>query len=128
MIIEIVFQTPSLPLVSLAKKFKMNLTIFIIGFQINKYCYGIFWMQLSCSENLTFCTSMMSLLSQFSSVCLCVCVFVQDSEKRTPLHAAAYLGDAKIIELLIVSGMSAHLHSINTFDYREVIHTDWSQS
>lgn len=28
----------------------------------------------------------------------------QDSEKRTPLHAAAYLGDAEIIELLILSG------------------------
>lgn len=32
-------------------------------------------------------------------------VFVcQDSDKRTPLHAAAYLGDAEIIELLILSG------------------------
>ena len=29
----------------------------------------------------------------------------QDNEKRTPLHAAAYLGDAEIIELLILSGM-----------------------
>lgn len=28
----------------------------------------------------------------------------QDNEKRTPLHAAAYLGDAEIIELLILSG------------------------
>lgn len=28
----------------------------------------------------------------------------QDSEKRTPLHAAAFLGDAEIIELLILSG------------------------
>ncbi|OXB54970.1 hypothetical protein ASZ78_012746 [Callipepla squamata] len=27
----------------------------------------------------------------------------QDNEKRTPLHAAAYLGDAEIIELLILS-------------------------
>nr|DBA20136.1 TPA: hypothetical protein GDO54_015861 [Pyxicephalus adspersus] len=27
-----------------------------------------------------------------------------DSEKRTPLHAAAFLGDAEIIELLILSG------------------------
>uniref|UniRef100_A0A8C1B9J1 Ankyrin repeat domain 28b n=1 Tax=Cyprinus carpio carpio TaxID=630221 RepID=A0A8C1B9J1_CYPCA len=32
-------------------------------------------------------------------------VNVQDCEKRTPLHAAAYLGDAEIIELLILSGM-----------------------
>uniref|UniRef100_A0A673HGP3 Serine/threonine-protein phosphatase 6 regulatory ankyrin repeat subunit A n=1 Tax=Sinocyclocheilus rhinocerous TaxID=307959 RepID=A0A673HGP3_9TELE len=31
-------------------------------------------------------------------------VNVQDNEKRTPLHAAAYLGDAEIIELLILSG------------------------
>lgn len=30
--------------------------------------------------------------------------FCQDNEKRTPLHAAAYLGDAEIIELLILSG------------------------
>lgn len=28
----------------------------------------------------------------------------QDTEKRTPLHAAAFLGDAEIIELLILSG------------------------
>uniref|UniRef100_A0A8C2H5X9 Uncharacterized protein n=1 Tax=Cyprinus carpio TaxID=7962 RepID=A0A8C2H5X9_CYPCA len=28
----------------------------------------------------------------------------EDCEKRTPLHAAAYLGDAEIIELLILSG------------------------
>lgn len=28
----------------------------------------------------------------------------QDNEKRTPLHAAAYLGDAEIIELLVLSG------------------------
>lgn len=30
----------------------------------------------------------------------------QDNEKRTPLHAAAYLGDSEIIELLIMSGVS----------------------
>lgn len=29
---------------------------------------------------------------------------MQDNEKRTPLHAAAYLGDAEIVELLILSG------------------------
>lgn len=28
----------------------------------------------------------------------------QDAEKRTPLHAAAFLGDAEITELLILSG------------------------
>lgn len=33
-------------------------------------------------------------------------VSCQDNEKRTPLHAAAYLGDAEIIELLILSGKS----------------------
>ncbi|CAB1443078.1 unnamed protein product [Pleuronectes platessa] len=31
-------------------------------------------------------------------------VNIQDNEKRTPLHAASYLGDAEIIELLILSG------------------------
>lgn len=30
--------------------------------------------------------------------------WLQDSEKRTPLHVAAFLGDAEIIELLILSG------------------------
>ncbi|XP_052363067.1 serine/threonine-protein phosphatase 6 regulatory ankyrin repeat subunit A-like isoform X2 [Oncorhynchus keta] len=29
---------------------------------------------------------------------------MEDNEKRTPLHAAAYLGDAEILELLILSG------------------------
>lgn len=29
---------------------------------------------------------------------------LQDPEKRTPLHAAAFLGDAEITELLILSG------------------------
>lgn len=29
---------------------------------------------------------------------------LKDPEKRTPLHAAAFLGDAEIIELLILSG------------------------
>ncbi len=38
----------------------------------------------------------------------CCVVNPQDSEKRTPLHAAAYLGDAEIIELLILSGMKGH--------------------
>lgn len=28
----------------------------------------------------------------------------QDQERRTPLHAAAYLGDAPVVELLILSG------------------------
>ncbi|XP_045073026.1 serine/threonine-protein phosphatase 6 regulatory ankyrin repeat subunit A-like [Coregonus clupeaformis] len=33
-----------------------------------------------------------------------LCSSLQDNEKRTLLHAAAYLGDAEIIELLILSG------------------------
>lgn len=37
----------------------------------------------------------------------------QDNEKRTPLHAAAYLGDAEIIELLILSGRD--LSTVCTF-------------
>lgn len=39
---------------------------------------------------------------------------LQDNEKRTPLHAAAYLGDAEIIELLILSGLMLFLlfHSV----------------
>lgn len=32
-------------------------------------------------------------------------LLIKDNEKRTPLHAAAYFGDAEIIELLILSGM-----------------------
>lgn len=28
----------------------------------------------------------------------------QDQERRTPLHAAAYIGDVAILELLILSG------------------------
>uniref|UniRef100_A0A3Q3M2F6 Ankyrin repeat domain 28b n=1 Tax=Mastacembelus armatus TaxID=205130 RepID=A0A3Q3M2F6_9TELE len=36
-------------------------------------------------------------------------VNAQDNEKRTPLHAAAYLGDAEIIELLILSGIGSLL-------------------
>lgn len=37
-------------------------------------------------------------------LCARFCLSCQDNEKRTPLHAAAYLGDAEIIELLILSG------------------------
>lgn len=41
----------------------------------------------------------------------------QDAEKRTPLHAAAFLGDAEITELLILSGklyflVLSHLTSV----------------
>lgn len=40
------------------------------------------------------------------------CIPAQDQERRTPLHAAAYLGDVAILELLILSGKgqgSGHL-------------------
>lgn len=33
----------------------------------------------------------------------------QDAEKRTPLHAAAFLGDGEITELLILSGKTSFL-------------------
>lgn len=36
--------------------------------------------------------------------CMFYLKIFKDNEKRTPLHAAAYLGDAEIIELLILSG------------------------
>lgn len=45
-------------------------------------------------------------MSQTNCFVKCLSVrLLQDNEKRTPLHAAAYLGDAEIIELLILSGM-----------------------
>lgn len=50
----------------------------------------------------------------FFTDCFCFLTSSQDNEKRTPLHAAAYLGDAEIIELLILSGKHytpAHLLS-----------------
>lgn len=49
--------------------------------------------------------------------CLC---FFEDNEKRTPLHAAAYLGDAEIIELLILSGKctwNIHHDEINSLKH-----------
>lgn len=48
----------------------------------------------------------------------CLSFLSQDNEKRTPLHAAAYLGDAEIIELLILSGMVSsvqHEHIMHIF-------------
>lgn len=45
----------------------------------------------------------MQTVSVYYESCLSVHL-LQDNEKRTPLHAAAYLGDAEIIELLILSG------------------------
>lgn len=58
-------------------------------------------------------------------VFFCVGIVCQDNEKRTPLHAAAYLGDAEIIELLILSGNpnipAVHLHNW-------IIHMNWPES
>lgn len=52
---------------------------------------------------------MSSLCSSFGLNIIALYVYfvdlLQDNEKRTPLHAAAYLGDAEIIELLILSGL-----------------------
>lgn len=44
--------------------------------------------------------------SRFATFCECNPDFLslKDPEKRTPLHAAAFLGDAEITELLILSG------------------------
>lgn len=36
---------------------------------------------------------------------------IQDKEQGTPLHAAAYLGDANTMELLIASGKTLSLSS-----------------
>ncbi len=41
------------------------------------------------------------------------CLFAQDQEQSTPLHAAAYLGDVNTIDLLIASG-------------RKIIYLDWN--
>ncbi|KAK4827762.1 hypothetical protein QYF61_021233 [Mycteria americana] len=46
----------------------------------------------------------------------------QDNEKRTPLHAAAYLGDAEIIELLI---LSVYLHVLFGFGDVVVVLFGW---
>ncbi len=35
---------------------------------------------------------------------VCLSFFSQDQEQSTPLHAAAYLGDVQIMDLLITSG------------------------
>ncbi|XP_042170978.1 serine/threonine-protein phosphatase 6 regulatory ankyrin repeat subunit A-like isoform X2 [Oncorhynchus tshawytscha] len=39
---------------------------------------------------------------------------MEDNEKRSTLHAAAYLGDAEILELLILSGVNAKDKCLNT--------------
>ena len=40
---------------------------------------------------------------------------LQDLEKRTPMHAAAYLGNAEIMELLILSGDAAITLPLSSF-------------
>uniref|UniRef100_A0A4W4EFE0 Ankyrin repeat domain 44 n=1 Tax=Electrophorus electricus TaxID=8005 RepID=A0A4W4EFE0_ELEEL len=44
-----------------------------------------------------------------------------DTEKRTPLHAAAFLGDAEITELLILSGSVAALSSLMFYSVRFLV-------
>ncbi len=48
-----------------------------------------------------------SSLSMCLTLQLSFFILSQDADKRAPLHAAAFLGDAEIIELLIVSGRAA---------------------
>lgn len=36
----------------------------------------------------------------------------QDQERRTPLHAAAYVGDVPILQLLLMSGESVELEGV----------------
>lgn len=36
----------------------------------------------------------------------------QDQERRTPLHAAAYVGDVPILQLLLMSGESGELEGV----------------
>lgn len=45
-----------------------------------------------------------SILAEYETAITLLGSSLQDNEKRTPLHAAAYLGDAEILELLILSG------------------------
>lgn len=37
----------------------------------------------------------------------------QDQERRTPLHAAAYVGDVPILQLLLMSGESGELEGVS---------------
>uniref|UniRef100_A0AAZ3NP69 Serine/threonine-protein phosphatase 6 regulatory ankyrin repeat subunit A n=1 Tax=Oncorhynchus tshawytscha TaxID=74940 RepID=A0AAZ3NP69_ONCTS len=48
--------------------------------------------------------SNVSILAEYETAMTLLGSSLQDNEKRTPLHAAAYLGDAEILELLILSG------------------------
>lgn len=43
-------------------------------------------------------------LQPAANVTQIISFYMKDPEKRTPLHAAAFLGDAEITELLILSG------------------------
>lgn len=60
--------------------------------------YGTAWSSFSSQRSLWSCYSC-------PVQAITVIAFLsQDAEKRTPLHAAAFLGDAEIAELLILSG------------------------
>lgn len=43
----------------------------------------------------------------------------QDQERRTPLHAAAYVGDVPILQLLLMSGESGELEGVAHREGRE---------
>lgn len=48
-----------------------------------------------------------------------ICITFQDVEKRTALHAAAYCGDAEIVDLLILSGANVNHKD---FKWRGALH------
>ncbi|XP_029599863.1 serine/threonine-protein phosphatase 6 regulatory ankyrin repeat subunit B-like isoform X2 [Salmo trutta] len=48
--------------------------------------------------------SNVSIMAEFETAITLLGSSLQDNEKRTPLHAATYLGDTEILELLILSG------------------------
>lgn len=61
-------------------------------------------------------------LHNLQNACLPVWNAQQDTEKRTPLHAAAYLGDTEIIELLILSGKTTvNVFQVQVFQIKVVL-------
>lgn len=60
--------------------------------------YGTAWSSFSSQRSLWSCYSCLI------RAIIVIAFLSQDAEKRTPLHAAAFLGDAEIAELLILSG------------------------
>lgn len=47
----------------------------------------------------------------------------QDQERRTPLHAAAYVGDVPILQLLLMSGESGELEGVALREGEKSLHT-----